>query len=113
MYVYLRALIFLCVPLQLDTVDAEIVVCLVNNPKRKCFLPLKNGELFSHTCFSHCQESVPCPHSLSSRPVHLYIFPTPFATELLLAVVVFHAVPQNKIGHPIRHHNRLLSASGM
>ena len=60
---------------QWGTADAEIKVPSLENPELADVLPLKHAHVYSrseysHACFAHCQEFLPCPNFYK----HAYIY---------------------------------------
>ena len=66
-----------------------------------------SGSEYSHAFFAHCRKFLPCPNSLPSQPIHLFIFQLRW-----LWLSQFHVlVHGKKIGHSDRRHNRLMQVS--
>ena len=72
------------------TVDAEIKVSSLENPELRNVLHLKPvvGSEYSHACFAHCQEFLPCPNFYLPGPFTFFSESFYFLTVLVLASTV-------------------------
>ena len=67
-------------------------------------LPLKPGvgqNYYSHACFAHCQEFVPCPSFYFPGPFTFIFYNSShyFLTVSVLANAVSRVFPRNNVGH--------------
>ena len=70
------------------TEDAEVSgTPSVENPELRKILPLEPWSVseYSHACFAHCQEFLPCFNVCASWSIHLYFFKT---LSLLFALLL-------------------------